>query len=407
MRDRELFASSLRAAGGGRGGWCAAAVVLLVFAVALVASRPCGAEEDPFSVTIKVDATADNVIKAREAARLDGQRRALAALADRLSGAGSAAKLAKLDEKAITALVTSFEVANERMSAVRYIADYTFHFSPDGVRRVLGSAGLAVAEPGQEPRPAPAGEPSPPPRSQPSAAPGNPLIVIPVYQTAAGAVLWEDPNPWRDAWAQRPAGAAAVQLVLPLGDAGDIAIIDAEKARAGDREALAAIARQNGGDETIVLLAVARGAAEAPSGLDISVQRYRAGQPIDRHVETLTINPGESPEAVLNRAVATIAAEIETGWSREAPAPPDQPGSLTAVLPITSLDDWVRMRQRLAALPAVRNVTLVALSLQEATIQIDYVGGIDRLKAGLATANLDLVQNESLWRLARSGAAPQ
>jgi hypothetical protein len=102
-------------------------------------------------------------------------------------------------------------------------------------------------------------------------------------------------------------------------------------------------------------------------------------------------------------------------------------------LPITGLDDWVRVRERLAALPAIRKVGLVALSLQEATIEIEYLGSIDQLKAGLAEAKLDLVRGDPLgapapamspqpmsppamsppgvplqgtpqWRLARSGA---
>jgi hypothetical protein len=72
----------------------------------------------------------------------------------------------------------------------------------------------------------------------------------------------------------------------------------------------------------------------------------------------------------------------------------------------------VRLRERLAALPAIRGVSLITLSLQEATIELDYLGSIDQLKASLAEAKLDLVRADpqgsstgySGWRLARSGA---
>ena len=63
----------------------------------------------------------------------------------RLSGGGAAAKLAKLDDKTITDLVASFEVANERMSAVRYLGDYTFHFRAEPVQRVFRTAGIALS----------------------------------------------------------------------------------------------------------------------------------------------------------------------------------------------------------------------------------------------------------------------
>ena len=56
------------------------------------------------------------------------------------------------------------------------------------------------------------------------------------------------------------------------------------------------------------------------------------------------------------------------------------------MLPISGLEDWVRVRERLAALPAIRTVNLVTLSLQEATIELDYLGSIDQLKTSLAEA---------------------
>ena len=46
----------------------------------------------------------------------------------------------------------------------------------------------------------------------------------------------------------------------------------------------------------------------------------------------------------------------------------------------------------------------MALSRQEATIEIEYLGNIDQLKASLAGLSLELVQGDPVWRLARSTA---
>jgi hypothetical protein len=376
--------------------WALAALLLLL--IAGVCSPARAAEDDPYSVTVSVDATSDTIGKARDMARSDGQRRALAALAERLTGAKGAAKLPKIDDKALTDLVASFEVANERMSPVRYVADVTYHFRPADVQRVLQKAGIAVG-----------GEGSP--------EPGKSLVLLPVYQSGATAVLWDDPNPWRDAWAQQP-GSGAARYRVPLGDAGDIVVIDAAKARAGDAASLAKIAQQNGTDEALVALAVPRGPPGSPTGLDVTVRHYRAGQAVDDHSDSVTASPGERRDQFFRRAAGVIAADIESGWKKAGLPGYDQQGSLTAVLPITGLEDWVRVRERLAALPAIRKVGLVALSLQEATIEIEYLGSIDQLKASLAEAKLDLVrgdpqgasspgaspQGPSVWRLARSGA---
>jgi hypothetical protein len=380
------------AGAGSQGRWRFAGAALLVVRVLGVlalgaTSLTVRAEEpDPLSATVAVDATADTVVKAREMARIDGQRRALSAVAEQLAGGTATAKPPKLDDKAITDLVLSFEVTHERMSAVRYAADYTFHFRADETRRVLQKAGIAAA-----------GEP------------GKPVILIPVYQSAGQSSLWDDPNPWRQAWEEPPPGSggggAAPRLLVPLGDAGDIAAIDADKARAGDAEALLAIARRNGGGDIIVAFAALRGPPDRPAGLDATVRRYRAGRPSDSHAERLTANPDETESGLLRRGVAAIVSDIASGWKNETVPHYDQEGSLTAVLPITGLDDWVRARDRLAGVPAIRKIALVALTRQEATIEIGYDGNIDQLKASLAEISLDLVRGDPLWRLARTGPA--
>ena len=376
---------------GERYGWRGAgAVLLVVLALGIVARPAPAADADPYAATVTVDATADTVIKAREMARLDGQRRALAALVERLSG-GAPVRLPKLDDDAITDLVTSFEVANERMSAVRYVADYTFNFRAAGIQRLMSNAGIAVAAP-----------------------PAKPVTVIPVYQVGATSTLWEDPNPWRDAWQNLPAAAGpvplVVPLVVPLGDVGDIAAIDAEKARAGDAAGIAAIAQRNGGGDAVVALAAIRGPGEGsagvpagvPAGVDVTVWRYHDGQRVATHAVPLDANPGESVPDLLRRAAAATVAGIESGWRKGVPAGYDQRGTLTAILPITGLDDWVRARQRLAAVPTIRSIALVALSRQEATIEIGYVGSIDQLKTSLAGIDLALTPGGATWRLARS-----
>ena len=146
------------------------------------------------------------------------------AIVERLAGGRAKAKLPKLDDNAITDLVASFEVANERMSAVRYIADYTFHFRPADVQRVLQMPAS----------PRPAAERAGRAKARPPAAGGKRgrWCCRSTRSGDDGGAVGR-PNPWRDAWAAAPA-AGAPRLIVPLGDVGDLAAIDADKARAGD-----------------------------------------------------------------------------------------------------------------------------------------------------------------------------
>jgi Uncharacterized protein conserved in bacteria (DUF2066) len=386
----------------------AGTALLSMLLLAQAAGQPARAQEaDPFSTTVKVDARADTAAKAREAARIDGQKRALAAIAERLSGGGAPAKPPRLDDKSITDLVASFEVANERMSAVRYMADYTFHFRPAETRRVLGVAATGPGTAEASPKPAAAEPAAKPPAAKPEMVESSakPTVIVPVYQSAGQTVLWDDPNPWREAWEYAP--AASGRAVVPLGDAGDVAAIDAEKADAGDADAIATVARRNGGEAAVVAFAALQGSSEHPTGLEVRLRRYQDGRLVDTRNAGFSPNPGESTADLLRRAVTAIAPGIGAGREPEAPPPPavgEQEQSITAVLPIDSLDDWLRARERLRAVPAIRGVTLTALSRQEATIAIDYAGTVEQLKSELAKISLDLVQRESRWRLARSGA---
>jgi hypothetical protein len=350
-----------------------------------------------FSATVRVDATADSAAAARDIARIDGQRKALAVVIDGLSGSPDPpAKLPKLDDKAITDMVESFEVANERMSAVRYIADYTFHFRPSKVRRLVHVVDNASLETSNKPPSESASKPAV------SESVSKPIVVLPVYQDGDRIVLWDDPNPWREAWGQRsPEPSVAVRLTIPLGDAGDLTAIDADRATSGKSEALTTIAQRNGGSETVVAVATAKREGDHISGLEVSIKRYRSGRLADTQSTTFDAHSGESDGDFLKRVADAVASEIVA--KRNASLHTDQQATLSAAVPISSLGDWIQVRDRLATVPMVRKVDLLSLTRQEARIQLRYVGSPDELRSSLAEVDLDLGGSDPVWRLQRSG----
>ena len=371
-----------------------AGVALLLLAMAMQSGASLAEDQSAgFSATVKVDATADSAAAARELARIDGQRRALGLVVDRLSGSSDNPKLAKLDDKTITDMVESFEVASERMSAVRYIADYTFHFRSSKLRRLVRVAETPPAEGGGKPT---VSESSKPTVSESS----KPTVVLPVYKDSTRSALWDDPNPWREAWAQRSGDAGAVRVTVPLGDASDLAAIDAGRAESGRSDALAAIAQRNGGDDAIVALATARRQGDKLAGLDLSVKWYRSGRLSDTQANSVDALPGESEGDLLRRAADAVAAGIAGGARKN----PGQQAILAASVPISSLSDWVMVRDRLASAAAVRRVDLLSLSRQEAKIQIRYVGSAEQLKSSLAEVDLGLGGTDPMWQLQISSA---
>ena len=90
---------------------------------------------EPYTVTdVNADVTADTAAHARDKALIQAERLAYKQLCKRFDASDDSNKLSD-DE--IAALVKSFEVQHERLSAVRYIGVYTIRFNPASVQKVI------------------------------------------------------------------------------------------------------------------------------------------------------------------------------------------------------------------------------------------------------------------------------
>lgn len=344
---------------------------------ALAAATP----SDLFTVAdIPVDATANSALAAREAARIDGQRRAFGVLIERLTLAADRGRVPRLSDQQLTELVRDFEVANERSSAVRYLAAYSFRFRADDVRRLLRDAGVPFAE-----------------------TVSKPVVVLAVLRQGESALLWDDPNPWRSAWADRQGTAGLVPFIVPLGDAADVATIGAEQALAAEPRALAAIAAHYDGDDMLIAAATQLSSGE----LKTTLRRVSASATSEIAGAVFQKNPGESDADFMGRAVTASAAAVQEAWRRGNVLTPGKEEVLTAEVPIAAIADWVIVRERLTGVPAVKRSDLVMLGKQAARVEIHYLGDQTRLRTALEQRDLVLGGNEGAWSLRpRPGSVP-
>ncbi len=77
----------------------------------------------------------------------------------------------------------------------------------------------------------------------------------------------------------------------------------------------------------------------------------------------------------------------------------DSQAGLDVVVPIRELSDWVQIRQRLGAIPAVKSVTVRSLESDRADLHLEYFGTEDQLQRTLAQAGLQLAKDADQWRL--------
>lgn len=359
--------------------WLAGGVAALLLGGAALA-----APNDVFTVSpVPVDVTAANASAARDQAIVDGERHGLRMLLERLTLAKDAARLPRVGAAQLNELVQGFEVANERRSSVRYLADLTVRYRPDGVRQLLRQAGISFAE-----------------------TPSKPLVVLPVLVGGNRAVLWDDPNPWRDAWASAKLPSGLVPLVRPLGELEDVTAIDAEAAVRGDDARLQAIAARYGDDDVLVTQATPK--SEGGPGVDVTTTRYVPGRPGSEQswVTSIVANPGESDAEMMSRAVAQVMAQVEEAWKAANILDFSQSGTLVARVPAEGLQDWIAVRDRLSSIPAVRSSQLVALDRTGAQVEIHFVGDPSQLRLALAQRDLELSGGDPNWILQRRPGVP-
>jgi hypothetical protein len=360
--------------------------VLIAVLVMTVAQAPGRADEraDLFTVTVPVDATAANANAARDAARRDGARHAFDLLIQRLTQPSDRGRVPKVGDAALNDLIVGFEVANEHTSGVRYIADYSFGFRPDAVRRLLRQAGVPFAE------------------TQSKA-----LLVLPVMQADGHMLLWEPENVWRQTWTSHPPQAGLVPLVMPSGDAADAAAIDAAAAAAGDDAHLQAISQRYGGVDVLVTRATLKTAGA--HSVDITSTRYTPGSSsAPQHwIGSYAATAGQSDADLMAQAAAGVSAQLQDAWKSTNLLNYSQSGTVAVTVPVADLQGWIAVRQQLTGIPAIERTEIQSLDPQSAHLIIHYYGDQNQLRTALAQRNLELSGTDPDWILALHGSAPR
>jgi Uncharacterized protein conserved in bacteria (DUF2066) len=356
----------------------ASTLIMLMLAAAVPVMAQGRSDSPAFTVrNVVVDRTAATAAAAREAALVDGQRTALRRLFERLVPRSEYRRLPNPSDSRISDLVENFEVQSERTSAVRYIASLTYRFRPDDVRNLLRNANIPFAE-----------------------TYAKPYLVLPVLHDQGVALLWDDPNPWRAAWARAAPFDGLAPLILPKGDLADVSDINADQARAGDDQRLTAISRRYGVAGVYVADAVLDSSDTGRTLLQVTLSVYGAAMGEQTMVDSYVAAAGEDNDALMQRAAVETTRGIEERWKSEQLLQFGREAALTVSVSFDDVAQWVAIRRRLADLALIRRSDIVSLTRHQAILTLGYIGDDGQLRVALAQRDLELLPAD-----AGSGAA--
>lgn len=331
---------------------------------------------DPFVVhNVPVDVTATSVTEARERGLTQARVTAFRRLIEWMTLRENWAAIATPDTNKVIEMVLEFSVANERSSAVRYLADLTVRFDPVSIRTFLRAQNFPFAE-----------------------TPSRFLVVVPLYQPSAGGAveLWQDANPWRDAWSAILPHDGLVPITLPLGDLQDIAMVSADQAIAKDREALMKLAAKYGAAGVVLARATSTG-----DTLNIAVTELRPlGDPFEAQLSATVSGADDKARAEAFKTAAIEAMQpVEDHWKKRNTLRFGAGGKLTALISVNSLQEWLGIKARLARVPAVEKVDLEAMSKTLVQAAITFVGDEAQLQFAMSQSDLELSKDGDMWIL--------
>ncbi len=320
----------------------------------LLLGPPARAEQaDVYVVTgVKVQASAPRPEMARAKAVSDGESVALARLLRKLTLPEDHANLPKPDAEALRGIVRNFSVESENQQGDKYTASIAYSFDRETVRAMLEGANIPFLD-----------------------TPSPPLVVLPVWREEGKPALWDDPNPWREAWMRLEPADTLVDFARPRGDLADLKAISGEEAAAGNRAALGRI----GDTYKAGLIAVALGTVEKGQRR-IAVQLYDLA---NGRTSAVGVFPAGTDEAGLDKAAAAIARAIDTTWKKGAVAIEQNAAVVRVRAPLQGLEHWIKIRQSLSSMPQLRALTTISMSPGEALIELRFAGTLAELRREL------------------------
>ncbi len=349
---------------------------LLAALAVLAPAGPAAAKVDLYTVQgIAVDESAPSAAEAKQAAMAAARAAAFDMLLRRLTLREDHGRLPAPDPVLVAAAMRSVQLLEERQSPVRYIARVSVGFHPEPVRALLQEAGIPFSE-----------------------AVSGPVALFPVYDWGPLRLLFEDANPWRAAWARRPAANNPVPLLLPA--PGDPAMPAADSAAEGDRARLLQAAARIGARRALVAHAVYRlERGRTRPVLEVTLRRFGAGGA----VPTLRIEgrAGETVESLCARAAASVAGEIQESWKRaNLVATGAVAEAFEAAALLGGLGDLIAVKDALAAAGGVWQVRLAELARHRALFRFRFAGGAARLQGVLERHGLALERaDDNAWTL--------
>lgn len=328
---------------------------------------------------VEVDVIAENAMVAREQAFEEAQMKAFYRLVERLAPSESGRWVSEgTDINTVAAMVKDYEVLNEKISDVRYIASYVFRFRSDAVKSFFSGQSLNYSD-----------------------LASDPVMILPFYQVNGRYDLWSYDNRWKQAWGRIKSGRSLVPVVVPVGDIQDVSDMRDDQAMSYDSYRLKALVERYSAKEAVIAVAApdsgllqSMNSGALPTGsLIVSLFRTDTHTPVKVYEFFVTAEAIEarSYDDVFDAAVARVQKLLGDNWKAQTMVNAGQVNRVQLRVPVRDLQDWVQVKATLQSVSAVSGVALDSLAPNRAVVTLSYEGDVNRLQLALQKKSLSMI----------------
>lgn len=358
--------------------FCVQRTVFLFLFLSFVGVSNAWAQSALFTVEgVRVDVTSASAVAAREEAFEKAQKDAFTILTGRMvSGDAAAGQIPDVDT--ISTMIKDYQISNEQLSTVRYVATYKFRFDDEAVRRYFNAADVPFSD-----------------------VSANPALVLPFYKQDDKMILWSPYNAWLNGWNRADNLDGLVPLVVPLGDIADVSDIGGDEALDYNNNRLNRLLKRYNASEAIILVAtpdetLARvsGESDAAAGT-LNVQIYRTDRGYPEQVQGVQVSAGRSDTlaSLMDKAVREVQKAMRADWKQKTVTASSMGQSALRVrVPYDSLKQWADTQRALRRVYGLNSFNVISVTPKQAYVDILFDGNENRLSIALAQANLHLDQ---------------
>lgn len=356
--------------------FCVQRTVFLFLFLTFVSVSHAWAQSALFTVEdVTVDITSSSAVAAREEAFEKAQVDAFTILAGRmLSGEVSAQVMPDVDT--ISTMIKDYQVSNEQLSTVRYVATYKFRFDDEAVRRYFNAADVPFSD-----------------------VSANPALVLPFYENDDQMILWSPYNVWLNSWNRADNLDGLVPLVVPLGDIADVSDIGGDEALDYNNARLRRLLDRYNASEAVILIAtpdetLSRVENESDAAVGaLTIKIYRTDRGYPEQVKGLAVRAGSSDTlaSLMDKAVREVQKALRNDWKQKTMTSSSMGQSKLRVrVAYGSLKEWADTQRALRRVYGLDDFNVMSVTPKQAYIDLVFDGNQNRLALALAQAGLHL-----------------